>query len=313
MVKIENNLLLDLHKFAVRQDENFMTEAFAHMLRHLLKNEPRVGMNLLEKMTNGRLELGPEDVSDVQIATQVTKAYGRPDIEIRTPDHLIYIEVKAESEVSDDQLTRYREDLEKSGFQKWTLILLTRYLVALDGIGGKPDFHCRWYKVAEWLEEEELKSEDTKYIVNQFLDFLKGRNMTIEPVCSEYLGGIHAFRSLLNMVGEAIASQKIPVSLHKGTWDYLGYYLDTNKYFVGIYFESPNLIRFEADTKFISDTSQVKEAQGERWIIIGELDLAAAEQHFFTLSKASQFQCIEAFVREGWNKAMELNRPDQSK
>ena len=35
----DNNLLTLLHRWWPRQDENFMTEAFAHLLRHLLLYE----------------------------------------------------------------------------------------------------------------------------------------------------------------------------------------------------------------------------------------------------------------------------------
>jgi hypothetical protein len=38
----ESNLLVVLHKWASQQGENFTTDAFVHLLRHLRDHEPNV-------------------------------------------------------------------------------------------------------------------------------------------------------------------------------------------------------------------------------------------------------------------------------
>ena len=38
----ENNLLVQLHNWAHRQDENFTTDSFAHLLSHLVSAAPAV-------------------------------------------------------------------------------------------------------------------------------------------------------------------------------------------------------------------------------------------------------------------------------
>ena len=65
MVTQDNNLLVNLHKWASKQDENFTTEAFVFLLNYLLDHEPEIAVNVLRKMTDGFLSLNPPFVSFV--------------------------------------------------------------------------------------------------------------------------------------------------------------------------------------------------------------------------------------------------------
>jgi hypothetical protein len=85
-----NNLLLRLHKWAWRQDENFLTEAFAHLLVHLLENEPEAGLGLLKALTGGVLDLPPIEARGVEVRTHVTSSEGTPDLELRSTAHLVW-------------------------------------------------------------------------------------------------------------------------------------------------------------------------------------------------------------------------------
>src|SRR3954468_19356585 len=93
------NLFHRLHKWATRQDENFLTESLAVVLEQLLVLAPVVGVRLVARLTGGLLELSPEDASVIEIHPQVETGQGRPDLEIRIPHRLVWFEVKVEAEL----------------------------------------------------------------------------------------------------------------------------------------------------------------------------------------------------------------------
>lgn len=127
MASRANNLFLRLHKWASRQDENFLTESLAVVLEQLLVPAPAVGTRLVSQLTRGFIDFAPEDASAIELRTQVEALQGRPDLEIRTPRHLVWVEVKAESELRTGQLAGYRVLLGESGVAPTQLVLLTRY------------------------------------------------------------------------------------------------------------------------------------------------------------------------------------------
>src|SRR5580700_5178604 len=104
MATPSNNLFLRLHKWAARQDENFLTESLAVVLEQLLVLAPAVGTRLVSRLTGGFIDLTESDASTIAIRTQVEAVHGRPDLEIRATHHLAWIEVKAEAELRAGQL-----------------------------------------------------------------------------------------------------------------------------------------------------------------------------------------------------------------
>src|SRR5271165_6995279 len=94
-----NNLFLRLHKWAHRQDENFLTEALAVVLEQLLVLAPAVGTRLIARLTGDFIDLSPSDASAIELHTQVEAGQGRPDLEIRSPHRLVWVEVKVESDL----------------------------------------------------------------------------------------------------------------------------------------------------------------------------------------------------------------------
>jgi hypothetical protein len=89
-----NNLLLGLHKCAGQQDENFTTEAFVHLLRHLQIVAPDTAGSLINFLTGSRVVPTIGDCSNLKVTTQKTFMEGRPDILISGPNHFVIIEVK---------------------------------------------------------------------------------------------------------------------------------------------------------------------------------------------------------------------------
>ncbi len=121
------NLFARLHKWAARQDENFLTESLAVLLEQLLILVPEAGVKLVNRLTGGFIDSTAAEASTIEVRTQVEAESGRPDLEFRTPSKLAWVEVKVESALRAGQLEGYRVLLAESGFKKTRLVLLTRY------------------------------------------------------------------------------------------------------------------------------------------------------------------------------------------
>ena len=129
-----SNLLCDLNKWAKQQDENFVTDAFVHLLRYLLSRQSPLAQELLLLLTKNEMAIPPCRLREVSVKTQVSTAGGRLDIEIATPDVLLYVEVKVDWKIDADglskQLTKYRRVLDSRGHDRCRLLgLLTRFPV----------------------------------------------------------------------------------------------------------------------------------------------------------------------------------------
>ncbi|MCX7144126.1 MAG: hypothetical protein NT123_24430 [Proteobacteria bacterium] len=305
-----DNLLLKVGKWS-GQPENFLTEAFAHLLRNLLSNESEIGTSLLTYLTNGIVTINQSDVDKVSVETQISTPYGCPDILILTPHHRVYVEVKDEAPPGDTQISRYRQDLESRPIDIQNgIILLTRYAVVPSSKKEEPDFYIRWHQISEFLEKRRFKVANavTRYLIDNFLGFLKEKSMAIEEVGYELPKGVHALQNLLTMIGEALASCKIPIHTKTAAWAYIGYYIDpARKHFFGVYYDDPTKLIFEGhldpkgphyeQLRELLSSSGVVRADGY-WA--PELDLASEKVHFFALGKASQMRSVENFVRESW-------------
>jgi hypothetical protein len=308
----ENNLLLRLHKWAHRQDENFLTDTFAHLLQHLLSEEPEAAANLLRRLTAGFFQLTVAEARHVAIRTQVTLTEGTPDLELRTLTQLAFVEVKVESEPDAEQLRRYRRLLSESGLGSTALILLTRYPADLK-LGTEGPVPCvRWYQVAEWLEEEAGRyrfKPVSAYLVNQFLGFLGARNMVMGQVTWELAGGARALRTLTDMLYEVASACGLPAQ-HQGSWDYMGIKMGASlkrpDYYIGIYLDRPEVLVFETGYRKVDAEAAARlgvegvyewtTATGHGWQ--RKLDLNSEKAAFFVRTKSRQMQLLEEFLRE---------------
>lgn len=247
MASPTSNLFLRLHKWVARQDENSLTESLAVVLEQLLVLAPAVGTRLVGKLTGGFIDLPPEDASGIEIRTQVEAAHGRPDLEVRSPHRLAWVEVKAESELRTGQLEGYRVLLGESGIAQTRLLLLTRYPEVFRAGDTRPDLELRWFEVADWLEAElpeaQAAGDVSGFLVRQFLDFLEARNMTLAQVGKFMPEGLRALSNLMNMLVEAAGACKVAVRKLPG-WDHIGLYLDGKKYWVGVNFSEPEKLWF---------------------------------------------------------------------
>jgi hypothetical protein len=307
----EMNLLAQLHKLASRQDENFLTEAFAHLLRHLRDHEPRVAADIICRLTRGRFpDIGDEKLrSKLRINTQVATEQGRPDIEIAIDGQFrALIEAKVESKLHDGQLQQYRKQLDGEG----ALVLLTRYPFEPPANETQPDVLCRWYQLADWLEtaceEARIRHSDCKFLTEQFVDFLKIRNIAMEKAGPALAEGVKSLTNVLRMLDEAIIAKSGKAKgYHKFTSDQgsIGYSLDSKKFFVGIDYEEPEVLYFLTlgDFAVKNDAAEragfgmlVSDKDGRYWQ--AELNFYSDDVAFFGLSKDEQRQRLDRFVSE---------------
>jgi len=309
----QDNLLVAMHRYAHRQDENFTTEAFAHLLRELLANEPDFAVGLLAGLTDGHLAVPAHETDTVSVRTQVTTDMGRPDVEIRTLDHLVYVEVKTGSAPDLQQMARYREALSGSGFENATLALLTNYLPETDDGQQEPYVLCRWYQIGGWLRKalghRRWRSAPARYVTEQFLAFLKARGMTMERVTWEMETGVKAFWHLMGMLREALDGQSVKWSWSLGK-DYVGYNSNGGDGWLGVYWDDPTRLLYSCPRCKADDA--VVEALCSRTTLEGSpaicVDLNDEDVHFFARTQASQMQFIEHFVREGQEVIRELTK-----
>lgn len=319
MAAPDPNLFLRLHKWAARQDENFVTESLALVLQNLLDREPTVGVRFLSYLTGGVLEVAPEDAATVDVRPQMETERGRPDLELRAQGTLAVVEVKVEAELHAGQLEGYRQYLLESGQPRTGLILLTRYMVTLGERVEKPDLALRWYEVAEWLYET-LAVQDlnpvTHYLCSEFLGFLEARNMTISQVNVQMAEGLRSLRSLLKMLEHAAVSCRLTVS-KSSTWESIGFQLD-KRYWVGVAYDEPDQLRFQTEACRIN--SELARSLGvgavieKSWAPNGLIwrrveELNSEPVHFYARTRARQMQWLEDFISDCVKVAKQIETP----
>jgi hypothetical protein len=316
------NLLCDLHKWAAQrqQDENFVTEAFAHLLRYLLSKQNPAGTQLLKLLTGGRMDVPPERLQQVSITTQVSTDDGRPDVAIATSDTLLYVEVKVDWDIDagqlSEQLARYRRSLEReSGYQHRYLAVLTRYPLSDSVCPVSADHAVRWFQIARCLETdaaEHLHSDPVGvFLLEQFVSFLASRNIAMRRVGESITDGVIGLRSLLQMVEESLRA--CDVQLRRSTdWDNIGFYCTherrAKKFWVGIWLTEPFSLWFQTYDLLVEKGLTERLGLGgqvvEKWWARGQytweaaFDLSPANTSFFQGSATEQFEQIKAFLED---------------
>ena len=280
------DLYSSLAKYAHRQEENFLTEAFVYILTTLLEQEPGYGMFVLANLLAFPIEEIQIRSGSINISTRDTYEEGRPDIIIHMgEDCLFFIEVKHDSKIGYHQLESYLAALEKETQGHKKLVLLTRSKHSIQETDLETDrFHpiC-WYEISGWLSDLEFEDEVSNFLVNEFLDFLKGKEMSMERVSWEYIKGVPALRSLANMVGVAVA-EALPEEKTRRTagWNWIGYYLgEGTDLWVGV--------RYADHLHLVMENDNGNEPTFKK-------DLDLSEIHFFSLDAGEQLEEIIKFI-----------------
>jgi hypothetical protein len=310
LMTLQNYLLTNLHRLASGQDENFITETFVYVLRILISNEPKAASLILRAITDGFINVSTDEINSVDIKTQVTTESGKPDISISTDDHLVYIEVKVDSGFGHCQLERYRSQLQRSGIINTKLITLTRYQFIDYPSCEAPDFSLRWHILPDLLSNLTIKDKVTLYVISEFINLLRIRGLAMEKVGWEIISGVKSFIALIDMIAEALAAKKVSIHRNSPAQDWRGYYLENKTFFIGIYYDTPELVVLNTEVTLSGKAPKevtLGKLTGGGWR--NELDLTSEDVHFFARSRASQVQCLERFIEESLKYGKSLIDP----
>jgi len=296
-----NNLLIRLIKWAKRQEENYLTEAMAHLVESLRSVDNSLACDLLQLLTGGLLQLKMEELNTVEIVTQAVESSGRPDLVIRTTGHLFFIEVKKEARVRESQLLAYREQLSSYPDLKTGLVLLTRYPL-LASVRGMVDTHVRWFEIADLLEyslsQKKLRDPVLSATVEQFVGLLTERGLTMTQVSWELSAGLKALSNLRLMLAEAATANGLAATTFANkVWSGIKIGKD---YWAGIDFDAPTILcvgtlRAVEDTDAAEQLGLSLYGDSQVW---QSIDLESEQVHFFARSRASQLRFLESYLKD---------------
>jgi len=306
------NIFTVLGRYGSASEENYLTEAFVFLIKHLLDRDRLVGIQLLTKLCVDNDEFIFDASEPISIVTQVGAEQGRPDIELSTLDKLLYIEVKHDSGLGYRQLERYKTALDESGAEITKLILLTRFSIDLADDEAKLCKHVKWFEVYNWFTEAKPEDSVSQYLVRSFLDFLEEKKTSLQKVGWEYIEGVPAFVNLINMIEVAIRNMPLSIYAKSAGWEWKGFWLNNKDCFCGIYYSDPLSVVFELQfeakpSEAILATSGYRYGKTPGGKIYFALDLEAT--HFFALNKDEQLETISTFLKKVYATAQKIPKP----
>lgn len=284
------NVFKTLSKYGSREEENYLTEALVLIIKTLIERQPDYSLKFLNSLCGLSKKIEHENLPSISISTQVAVDEGRLDIEIKLGSAMLtYIEVKHDACLGDRQLEYYKRKLDDSGVLSTRLVLLTRSRASSQEttLGSDEYHHVCWYDIHGWLSEIITESEDgvSRYLMEEFVRFLEGKQMSLEQIKWEYINGVPALVALGNMLEVAILEAIPDVKLRKnagGSWRGFNF---EEEYFCGIRYDNPLLIVFENNN---GDSPTYKR------------DLDLEKSHFFSLNQAEgeQLECLIKFIQK---------------
>jgi len=282
---MNENIFSSLSKYSSGANENYLTEALVFVTRLLLERTPAAGLDMVNLLCGLSQETWFSDPKSVHISTQVTTDEGRPDIEIRGKDTLVYIEVKHDSPLTSGQLESYKTQLDKAASPNTRLVLLTRSRNSAFETTLQPgDYHhIYWYEIYNRLSQTDTQDDVCQYFVQSLMSFLEEKRMSMKRVTWEYIQGVPALLNLTDMMETAIAEVMPGVKFTRTAgWTWRGFYLP-NGYWFGIRYTQPLVVVFE--------NNNGKSPTYKR-------DLNLEKNHFFALNKDEQFECLVEFLQQ---------------
>lgn len=283
-------------------------EFFSASLAILLAEIPELTSFLIEKLLNAKM-----DVKNLEIRLEESFSDGRIDIAIKAINSEVYIENKIFADLGDFQLERYSNYL-KSRPTETKLILLTRYYINDESIKyvDKHVFWSKLYSLIKSFKNSKLdyrKVEDNKkiYLLGQFLDFLKGENMSDERVSWEYSEGVKSFLNLLNMIQGVLDKLMMEKMIRshgaiKIGMDYAGIYINTKgqetDFWIGINHDNLHELCFSIQESFKKKYGYNKfeklkrRPDGTPYYVYN-----FNEKYFLAFSKEEQEEAIYNFIK----------------
>ena len=293
---MNKDVFSSLAKYGSSVDENYLTEALVFVTNLLLERKHAIGLDVVNLLCGQHRDSCFDEPKSVLISTQVTTDTGRPDIEIKGKDTLVYIEVKHDSPLGPDQLERYKAQLNESDFSNTQLVLLARSRNSTLETSLQPGDYYRiyWYEIYNWLSETNTQDDVCQYFVKSLMSFLEEKRMSMKRVGWEYIKGIPALLNLTDMIETAITEVMPGAKLTRTAgWNWRGFYLPDN-YWFGVRYVQPLVVTFENNRGYTPVTYKC--------------DLNLEGRHFFSLNKDEQFECLVEFLRQASESAPEVSQ-----
>ena len=297
-----NNLLVALKKYGKGQEEDFLTDAFVHLLNRLALEVPDAFATLLDQISDGAIKPTPETASEFTVTTQVDTSEGMPDVEINGPNTYALIEVKDESSVDEEQIERYSRLVEQNSSDSKCLILLTRYHPPpLDDFGLLRT--TRWTQISEWLlaAKEKWKFDlVSSHILEQFLGFLEEKGMSVNRAGYEMIAGVEQLRNfkvLLRGAMESAGARGISADTNakRSGW-YEWNSIDKTRYEVYIEENNPGTLVFSCASKYVREEFKSEWGARAKNDLGKLLELQSENVHFFARGLDSQRMVLEEFI-----------------
>ena len=274
--------------FSSHQEENYLTESFVYLLNFILEYSPKSAHDIINKLCGRDGWFTSKE--NILISTQADTEEGRPDIEIKVESRkLAYVEVKHDAPLGHKQLERYLANLKRSEMPETQLILLSRSKYAMHQTSLTPDkfHHVSWFLVAEWLKQHNDPDPVITFLVEDFIMFLKEKNMSLEKVSKALPEGMLALDSMTKMLRMAIA-EVLPdyksVNNAGHWWVGSNVHIGDENVWIGMRFPEPNLL--------------VIENNGGNSPISFKRDLGLKEVEFYGKNEGEQFETLVKFISE---------------
>ena len=303
-----NNLFKVLKGSSSRKPENFSSEAFACLLRNYRRDQPGALREVLGVLAGSSFWKGVTSGS-ISIKTQVPTKEGRPDIEIIAPGRRVFVEVKDTSGTHSGQLRGYAKELDRIEGRKM-LVLLSGYHSEPNPVHVERAVRRRWDQVADTLDgilkKGLLRNCVSRFLTKQFGEYLREEGLAMNKVRSNLIPGVRSFVNLLDMIRDAIEKcQKKPRASDQ--YDWVGFYIDGGRMWVGLAYGDPSVIRFETcglrvhpgkakllHKGHIEDDSRAR--GGSKWVY--EVNLERRHGRFFKLSPCGQSRFVLRFLKD---------------
>jgi hypothetical protein len=295
-----------LFRWAHRQNENFTTDAFVYVVRHILKVEPSLGRSFLGWLCLNDATSPVFDNGQLSVCTQWATDEGRPDIRVQNDGFFGLIEVKKDADLGLDQVQRYETILQNQPQPRKSLVFLTVYPMPSHIVIKDQHLHRTWDEVNDWLQGHPPSDSVTAFLVGEFGRFLRSQQMTIDAVTNAYIPGVKALRDLVAMLGKACEISRIPATRGNGTY-YQGWWIDGDTFWTGVYIGTyqHEVIIFEINQE-VADEKACREAgwhilEDDNWGTV--IDLRERPE-FFSLPKSDQLKLLTDFVRNAYQLAV---------
>jgi hypothetical protein len=221
------------------------------------------------------------------------------------------VDVKKTAGLHDGQLMQYQTILDARNERWKPLILLTVHPVEPDPASPRY-LHRTWDTVKDRLERVPPSDSVSKFLVRDFIHFLRNEQMTIESVGSELIPGIRALGNLMDLLNRACYSATgQPASKSCGS-EWMGWGINKKQFWGGVYLDQPESLRFEFDDAIPNDLDRLRASgwnQSKFYKWGKTLDFTDQGIDFFNLPKDRQVELMTTFIRDAYQTAQKFMSP----